>query len=458
MRAKCALRHILLLAVALASLAMIPAAARGQLPAAARPDRTVDAKQRAAVIEKVIRQLNEFYIDADTAKKMEDALRRKLHEGAYDALAEQRAFLSRVTEDLRSVSHDLHLGVWPIEMALQAPENAPEEDKRRLKAMSRYNNNGILRAERLAGNIGYLEISYFEELPAGAETAVAAMNWLANSDALIIDVRRNGGGSDVVALVMSYLFREPVHTLDIYSKIDQTTTQRWTMPYVPGPRLADIPVYVLQSRRSASAAEDLAYALKNLRRATLVGETSRGAANPIEEFSFPELAICMAVSAYRVASPITGTCWEGTGVVPDIAVPAEKALETACCEAMKTLLKAEIDGDIRLWRTWALERYQALLDPVMLDEESLAAYAGSYGPTYSVVASGGRLSLRNKNAMAIALIPLGQDRFAFIEEEGNGRFIRDEEKKIAGLDIQFANGFQKALKKDAAPADRTLPH
>jgi hypothetical protein len=432
----------------LAALFLVPTSARAQLPGSDRPVRTVDAGRRAAVIEKVIEQLNKYYIDPAVASRMEERLRNNLREGAYDKLSEQGAFLSRLTEDLRSVSHDLHLGVWPIELALYAPEDAPAEEKARLKALSRYNNNGFPRMARLHGNIGYLEISYFEEMDPGAGTAVAAMNWLANCDALIIDLRRNGGGSDVAALIVSYLFREPVHTIDIYSKVTQTTRQQWTMPYVPGPRLADVPVYVLVSRRSASAAEGLSYALKNLGRGTLVGEVTRGAANPIEEFSFPELDICMAVSAFRVSSPVTGTCWEGVGVIPDIAVPAEMALETACVEALQTLLKSGNDDDITQWRTWALDMYRAQLDPVAVGAKALAEYAGSYGPTYSIAASGGTLSLKNKNAMPITLIPLGQDRFAFTEEEGVCRFMRDEEGKVVGLDVVWVEGFQKSLKKD----------
>jgi len=432
---------------ALAALIVLPASAQAQATSAENPGRAVDAGTRAAVIEKVVQQLNAFYIDLDLAGQMEKSLREKLRQGAYDALTEQAAFLSQVTRDLRAVSHDLHLGVWPIERALDAGENSSEEEKQRLKAVARYNNNGFMQVARLHGNVGYLELSYFEDVGPGGETAVAAMNWLADSDALIIDVRRNGGGSDVVRLVESYLFPGPVHVMDSYSRVSKTTTQQWTMDYVPGRRLADIPVYILQSRRTASAAERLAYSLKNLRRATLVGEVSRGAANPVEEFSFPELKICMAVSAYKVQSPVTGTSWEGVGVVPDIDVPAEKALDAACVEAMKTLLKEKAGEDITQWRTWALEMYQALFEPVTLGKEMLAGYLGSYGPVYSVTAADGHLNLKNNYAMPMTLIPLGEDRFAFKEEEGVGRFTRDQKGVVIGLEIRLADGYQTSLNK-----------
>jgi hypothetical protein len=432
--------------ITFAALAMVPVATFSQTDTPDQQARTVNAETRSAIIEKVVQQLNEYYIDPDVAKKMEELLRLKLSEGEYDRFVEQKPFLRQLTEDLHTVSHDLHLGVWPIEWALSG-EDLSDEDKARLAARARYDNFGFMKVDRLPGNIGYLEMSYFEEIDQGGETAVAAMNLLANSDALIIDVRRNGGGSDVVSLVVSYFFKEPVHRMDSYSKITGKTEQHWTMAYLPGPRLDKIPVYVLISHRSASAAEGLAYTIKTLGRGTLVGELTRGAANPIEEFVFPELEICMAVSAYRVSSPITGTCWEGVGIEPDIKVPAEKALDAACVEAMKKLLESEAGEEVTKFRRWALEMYKALLNPITLAPEELEKYKGKYGSSYSIAGAGGTLVLLHEYRMPITLIPLGNDEFAFREEEGKARFVRDDAGVVAGLEIMFADGYQSSLKK-----------
>ena len=408
--------------------------------------RTVDAAKRSAIIEKVIQKLNEFYIDPDVAKEMEEYVRGKQSRGEYDRFVEQRPFLSQLTEDLHYISKDLHLGVWPIEWAILTDDTSGE-DRKRLEARARYQNYGLNGARRLPGNIGYLELSYFGEIKLGGETAVATMNFLANSDALIFDVRRNGGGSDVVKLIMSYLFDEPTHTIDVYSKITGKTEQGWTLAYVPGPRLAEIPVYVLQSRRSASAAEGFAYGLKNQGRGTIVGERSRGAANPIEEFSFPELSICMAVSAYRVTSPITGTCWEGVGIEPDIEVPGEKALYAAAAEAMKKLLESEADEEITLGRQWALEMYQAQLDSVTLGESELLKYIGQYGDSNKVKPALGTLILERSDRMPVTLIPLGNDLFAFAEEEGRLKFARDDAGKVTGMNVWYFGGYNYSLKR-----------
>ena len=445
MRSRNSLSLLMVIVILSAALLALPALSIAQ----EKPEkqaRTVDAATRSAIIEKVIQQLNEFYIDSDVAKEMEEYVRGKHGKGEYDRFVEQRPFLSQLTKDLQHVSKDLHLGVWPIEWAILTDDTS-EEERKRLEAVARYQNYGLNSIQRLPGNIGYLELSYFEEIRLGGDTAVAAMNFLANCDALIFDVRRNGGGSSVLGLIMSYLFDQPTHTMNAYSKVTGETSQGWTFEYVPGPRLADIPVYVLLSRRTASAAEALGYQLKASGRATLVGERSRGAANPIEEFSFPELSICMAVSAYRVSSPITGTCWEGVGVEPDIEVTGEKALYAAAAEAMKKLLESEAGEEITLGRQWALEMYQAQLNSVTLSESELLKYIGQYGDSYKVKPALGTLILERSDRMPVTLIPLGNDLFAFEEEEGGAKFARDDAGKVTGMNVWYFGGYNYSLKR-----------
>jgi hypothetical protein len=404
------------------------------------PDRVMNAEKRAAIVEKVVEQLNEYYIDPEMAAKLEEHLRQELSEGRYDDFGELQPFVRQLTADLREVSNDLHLGVWPIEYAILTDDTS-EEDRARLVAIARYDNYGISTVQRLPGNIGYLELRYFEGPDIAGPTAVAAMNTLANSDALIIDVRRNGGGDgSLVLLFLSFLFDEPVHTLDVFSRLDGSTEQSWTFAYVPGPRLGNMPVYVLQSRRSASAAEDLSYVLKTTGRATLVGETTKGAANPVEEFVFPELSICMAVSAYRVTSPITGTCWEGVGVGPDVEVDAVDALYAAGAEAMKNLLAGDGDPEIERGRRWALELYEARRNHVTLTDREMESYVGQFGGGVLVKSARGRLSLERTRRMPLTLIPLGDDSFTCEETEARVTFKRNSGGAITALVFEARNG------------------
>ncbi|MBL8220228.1 MAG: S41 family peptidase, partial [Bryobacterales bacterium] len=177
----------------------------------------------------------------------------------------------------------------------------------------------------------------------GAETAVAAMNLLANCDALIVDVRRNGGGDPaMVALLSSYLFDDVTHLNDLYFRPADSTRQWWTLPFVPGKKLAGKPVYVLTSNRTFSAAEEFTYNLKNLKRATIVGETTGGGAHP-GGMSRVSTHFRAFIPTGRAINPVSKTNWEGTGVSPDVAVNQEAALKTAHLMAVKKGREAEKD-------------------------------------------------------------------------------------------------------------------
>jgi C-terminal processing protease CtpA/Prc len=229
------------------------------------------------------------------------------------------------------------MGVWRYDPAYEDEELTDEQEEAVL-AEQKHENFGFVQAKRLPENIGYLELHWFADAAVAGSTAVAAMNFLANSDALIIDLRKNGGGSgNMVNLICSYLLAEPKLSISMYSRFNDKTRQGWTRSFVPGLRMTDIPVYVLISGRTASAAEHLSYFLQAEKRATIVGSTSRGAANPCEYRNYPDLSISIQIPAYKATNPITGEDWEGIGVKPDIAVSAEQALDVACKEAAKLL-------------------------------------------------------------------------------------------------------------------------
>jgi len=200
-------------------------------------------------------------------------------------------------------------------------------------------NHGFAKVERLPGNIGYLEFLNFMDEELGADTVAAAMNFINGTDALIIDMRRNGGGNPaMVALVCSYLFgNEPVHLNDLYWREGNRTEEFWTKKDVAGKRYLNKDVYVLTSKRTFSGAEEFTYNLKNLKRATIVGETTGGGAHPGGGFRINE-HFGMFVPTGRAISPITKTNWEGTGVTPDISVPADQALHVARIMALKKTL------------------------------------------------------------------------------------------------------------------------
>jgi C-terminal processing protease CtpA/Prc len=206
-------------------------------------------------------------------------------------------------------------------------------------------NFGIFRVERLAGNVGYLDLRMVAD-PRRAGTAIAAaMELVAGTYALILDLRRNGGGSPHgAAFWCSYLFDGPhTHLNDIYDGDTGETRQFWSLAYVPGARYLGRPVYVLTSGETFSGGEDIAYTLQAQGRVRVIGETTGGGAHPTRMVPIsPALAI--SVPFARSINPVTGTNWEGTGVVPDIAVPADRAYDVAYGLALRHVL-AEADAD-----------------------------------------------------------------------------------------------------------------
>lgn len=331
-------------------------------PKSSEPDITVNASVRAEVIETLLKKLDESYVFPETAKKMGAALRKRLADKEYDKIESGQTFAHTLTEHLQAVSHDKHLRVWcsaeTLPVRKQAAEPSPEEIKEQ-EAFMRRLNYGFEKLERLPGNIGYIDLRMFADPQGAGEKAAAAMNYLADTDALILDLRQNGGGDPaMVAVVCSYFFSgEPVHLNDLYFRPANTTQQFWTLPYVPGRRYLDKPLYVLTSKRTFSGAEECTYNLKNLKRATIVGETTGGGAHPggVERLNDHFSAF---IPVGRAINPITKDNWEGKGVSPDVAVPAEKALFTARRLAIEKMLSTASDPRAKTRLKEVLEELQ----------------------------------------------------------------------------------------------------
>jgi C-terminal processing protease CtpA/Prc len=219
--------------------------------------------------------------------------------------------------------------------------------------------------ERLPGNVGYIDLRSFSPASVATDKAAEAMNSVADTDALLIDLRQNGGGDPaMVALMISYLLEgEPVHLNDFVGRDGSVQQQFWTSKEVAGTRYAGKDVYVLTSGFTFSAAEEFAYNLANLKRATLVGETTGGGANPVTFFELDE-RFRISVPTGRARNPITMTNWEGTGVTPDIAVPAKLALHTAHLAALTKLAEREVANG-------AGDRRRVAIDQVRQELEEL---------------------------------------------------------------------------------------
>jgi hypothetical protein len=298
------------------------------------------------IVTKALELLRANYVFPEQAGQAAAAIEARLETGEYDDL-DEITLTERLTGHLQEITGDRHLrvvlggGPGPRRERVPEPEGPKDHEAMRLamRRRGRMDNFGIRQVERLDGNVGYLDVRRVA-VPANAGPAIsAAMELVAGTYALILDLRQNHGGApEGVVFWCSYLLDErPTHLNDIFHADTGETRQFWALSYVPGTRYLDRPVYVLTSGHTFSGGEDFAYTLQALGRATVVGETTGGGAHPTRGFPI-SAAVHIGIPFARSVNPVTGTNWQGTGVVPDMPADAERAYDVAYAKALEHVL------------------------------------------------------------------------------------------------------------------------
>ena len=305
----------------------------------------LNIEEISRTIDSINQKLLDNYVFPDMAKEMAKKLRGEFTAGIYNDFISHSDLATQLTEDLQSISADKHLQVVynprviAREMAMTDEERANEETEwiKELEGYLKRDNYGLRKVEILEGNIGYLDLREFVDPKYGGETLASVMNFLKNVDAVIIDLRKNDGGSPLmVQLLASYFFdSEPVHLTNFYNRPRDEHKQIWTLPYVSGTRMPDVDLYLLTSKETFSAAEGFSYHLKNLGRVTIVGENTAGGAHLTGSVIATE-QFYVRIPQGRSINPTSGTDWEGRGVEPDIRVDASNALSKAIDLARKS--------------------------------------------------------------------------------------------------------------------------
>lgn len=305
-------------------------------PGAKLEDIQLDAAIRQKTIDAIGKQLTEHYVYPDVATKMIQSVHEHQEHGDYNSITDGNEFADALSRDLRSVSHDQHLfvGYDPYltpEVAgfPTGPHEPSPAEQARFRTMLEHQNCTFSKLEILNHNIGYIKFDAFPPAEFCGPTVVAAMSFVANADALIFDLRENHGGDpSMVDFMVSYLFRQPTHINDLAARDDNETHQYWTLPWVPGQRFIDKPVYVLTSHGTFSGGEEFTFDLKTQKRATIVGEVTGGGAHPVRGMPAGD-HFTIGVPFARPINPVTKGDWEGTGVEPDVKVSAADALAAA---------------------------------------------------------------------------------------------------------------------------------
>lgn len=397
----------------------------------------IDGPTRAAVVDSLTAVIDSVYVLGEPAERIVTGLRQNLAGGAYDDLTDPAEFARKLYEDAQAISHDGHFGIMalpPLDPEVEPTEEDedPAEVERR-RRIYRSMNYGFRKAEILPGGVGYVRFDQFADGEDAFRAAAAAMNFVSNSSAVIIDLRSNGGGSaSMIRFVAGYLFADKTHLINWDIRAEHKTVQSYSADFVPGQRIIEQPVYILTSERTFSAAEEFTFDMKNLERATVVGATTGGGGHTVAgyTFDFDGFRMAIRVPYGRAYNPETNEGWEGVGVTPHIAVAADQALDAAHADALARLIENEEDDQFRARLEWDKLEIDSRLEPREISREQMDEYVGQYGPRRIFVEDGGHFYQREDRAPH-RLAPLGVDLFRVGDlDYFRLSFGRDDEGRI----------------------------
>ena len=300
-------------------------------------DNIITEKYKEQTIHNLSQLMNDFYVFPKVAKLTEEHLLKQLSEGHFKQFKDDESFADALTKSVQSINKDKHMRIRK-NRPYEAPDNSPErkiEEQLNQFNRSRWNNSGFVEVKVLKGNVGYLDLRGFAGMENGKSIADSYMKLMANTDAIIIDLSKNGGGSpNMVQYLCSYFFDKKVHLNSLYYREGNKTIDYWTLEEVGGTKMPDLPLFVITSDRTFSGAEEFSYNMQTQKRATLVGQTSGGGANPGGTMGINE-NLHVFIPTGKAINPITKTNWEGVGVIPEIKTKIEETFDKTYQLAME---------------------------------------------------------------------------------------------------------------------------
>lgn len=348
--------------------------------------------------------LNKNYLFPEKAETIGNYIKKQYRQGAYDLIKDPQTFVVQFTKDLYQVSRDRHLRIFYDPKMIKQMEQPPLSEKEMQKvrekqlAAARENNFGLKKLEILPGNIGYVRLDEFYggDIPAAKPTMTSTFQFLKNTQAIIIDLRYNGGGGPMaVSQIQSYFFDQKMHMLNVLEPANNKTYELFADPANADGLMLKMPVYILTSKNTASGAESFAYDLQSVKRATIVGDITAGAANMLPAPYKIGHGFLAEIPIARPYNLYTKTNWEAVGIQPDIAVPAEKALTRAQAAFFNDLLQKATEEREKRKLQWHLNTLQASEITNTPDPAILNQYVGVYQGGLDFYIKDGRLFCKN---------------------------------------------------------------
>jgi len=310
------------------------------------------------VLEETVDLIEEKYVLADRAEDFADAFRMRSESGFYDSFTNANEFAQQVTKDLVNITGDKHISFRVKESSdIGEKSNSPFHHPIRYHLLGIKENQGFSRLEWMDGNIGYLDLRRFYLYADVREKVSATIKFLSNANTIIIDIRHNGGGSG--DYLSSYFLPYPTQLNSWYSREEDYLTEYWTIGSMGIEPLTDIPLFILTSDQTFSAAESFAYDMQVRERAVLIGDSTKGGAHSVDLYQIND-QFEIYISTMRAINPVTGDNWEGLGVIPDILVSSESALDTALALARKAGVEFARSKDDTLMAT--VKKMEAYLE------------------------------------------------------------------------------------------------
>ncbi len=397
-----------------------------------------------SVVDSLSGQILKYYVFKPEAQKMSAYLKSRLQSQAYSNISNPHLLAAQLTNDVRSIHHDEHFHVEYNPLVAHEisgeVEDIPKMVAEKLQ-QDKSKNFGFKKVEVLNGNIGYIEISSFARLNRySSETATAALKLVSNSRAIIIDLRYGVGGSpEMVNHIVSHFFKNKTRIIDIEIRSENSTLNYSTNPDSTFTSLHNIPIYILTSYKTFSAAEGLAYELQYLKRATIVGEVTRGGAHTVTYRPLSN-GFVADVPFGRAITPITKKNWEITGITPDLKVASDGALELAVKTIFELEIKKAKDTTQLFELRWQNRLWQAKTNPVVIDTNETKKIVGNYG-AYTLTYMNQKLYYQKIGKANFELLPISS--FSY-RPKGNDtfivEFIKNELGNISNLKVSYDDG------------------